>query len=1032
MKKRWKDWTRSSFRFLKLACLGLSLFWLTSQNAMAKLDVVESTSSSTIQQIQLIKGKVADSKGEPLPGVNIVIKGTTTGVISNLDGEYSLEAPIGSTIVYSFIGFQTKEIIVGANSEINITLEDDSMGLDEVVVTAMGVSSEKKKLNFAVQGVKSEVITRDKQANFVQALDGRIAGVSLTGQGGSPNAASQMYIRGVSSFNTGQNNEPIFILNGMYVSGGATKAAEINPLDIESVTVLKGAAAAALYGSDAANGAIVINTKSGKEGKLSVQWNSSLQVEEAYRTPEIQDTYLRGGLGVYREQSKGGWGPLKPEGMPAFDNVDNFLQTGLFHKHDVSLSGGSKKFTSYSSVSYTDHEGIVPNDYLERLGIMSKTDYNVRDNLTVSLLVNLSNKKSRGAGKMTSVYTWPIDDDISNYKNPDGSIRWLYENTNSKYSSPLNPLWGRNEDKAESKSNRTLTQGSINWEPITNLTLTGRVGYDVTNSESLSVITERWALEAGEKPTAEALPFLGQMWYKDYRTELMNYNALATYSYDISKKLKLDALVGVDFLRKRTRENHQGGYHFVLPGFHSINNLGAKDKGNQEMYRTEYDKYGVFGEMKLDYDGIAHISFTGRNDKSSSLAVGKNSYFYPSVTGGVVFTELFDINSPLISFGKLRGNWAQVGKDTTPYKNYRVFKMMSHPDWGFGVDPTVASNPYLTNELTTSWEIGADFRLFNDKTRLDVAYYNTNVADQIVTVRVSPATGNVLMIRNEGEIINKGIEVVLDQVILQRSDLKWNMAINFASNKGRLGDMPDGIKEVYHHAGQVGDIRPSSYVNGPVFAISGKDYLRTESGAVIVDEEGYPLIDPSPSLLLGNRESDFSLGIDNRVNYKNWSFSALINMQVGADVVNGTRRTLMSNGMDGRMSDYRNREIVVDGVVEQADGNYVANTKPVVYDQLFVNNYYTNVGSNFIEEASFVRLQNVTVGYDLTRLVNRYGIGNLKLSLTGRNLLLLTDYSGIDPSVNLTGNAGGAGTLGIDYNGVPATRSILFNISATF
>ncbi|WP_167608699.1 SusC/RagA family TonB-linked outer membrane protein [Maribellus sediminis] len=999
------------------------------------------STSSAQQNTIKVTGKVTDGQGLGLPGVNIVEKGTMKGVVTSVDGDYEIEVPENTTLIFSFIGFSTQEINVNGRTTIDIVMQEQTHGLDEVVVTAMGVVSEKKELNFAVQAINSDEITRDKQASFVDALQGRIAGVDISGTGGSPTASSQILIRGIASINPAQNNEPIFILNGMHVSGGASKAAEINPNDIENVTVLKGAAAAALYGQEAANGAIMITTKSGKAGEVIVQASSTFQIDEAYRIPEIQDMYLRGSDGVYREETFLGWGPLKPANVQTYDNVGNYLKTGVYQKYDLSVSGGTDKFTSYASASYTDHKGIVPNDYLKRTGVLFKSDYNVSDKLKFGFMADLTKRESRGPGSMGTVYSWPIDDNMADYKNPDGSMRYLWfridDLGNNKYNrihNSTNPYWSRYEDSGVSESYRTLVQGTVNWNPVKNLNLTGRLGYDLTNSESQSSVTARYKLQEGEEIIASDLPSFGSFSYYDGKSSVVNAAILATYSWDINEDMSLNFLGGADLKTSKGRSTSLLGQQYIVPEFESLNNTAViePDVNYRSMYRTEKNVYGYYGEVKFDYRGIAHLGVTGRNDHSSTLPKENNSYFYPSVSGGLIVTELFEIKNQLISFGKIRGNWAKVGKDAPLYRLNNWYLAMPFPDGGYGINPARSSNPNLKPEFTTSWEVGLDMRLFNDKTHLDVAYYSTLVEDQIVDVRVSPASGNILQTRNEGNIKNRGIEITWGQEVINNGSFRWNMTTNFGKNKGTVEDLPDDLVEVYHYAGQVGDIRPTAYLHGSTLALSGKDYLRNDDGKIIVDENGYPKINASSSLLIGNREPKFTMGWQNNWSYKNISLSALINFRYGGDVVNGTYKYLMSNGQSAKLEDYRNRQILIDGVVEQADGTYTENTTPVIFDHQFYTNYFAPVGSNFIEDGSFVRLSNVTLSYDFAGLLKNSNIKDLVFSVTGRNLLLLTNYSGSDPSVNYTGSSGGTGTYGIDYIPVPNTRSIAFNISAKF
>ncbi len=982
-----------------------------------------------------VVGNVTDASGFSVPGVNVLETGTLNGVVTNMDGRYTISISPQSTLTFSFIGFRTQIVEVGGRSVVDVQLVDEFVGLDEVVVVAMGVKAEKRDLNFAVQSVSAEDLTAGKQNNFVDALQGRIAGVEISGTGGSPSASSQILIRGISSINPAQSNEPIFILNGMHVSGGASKAAEMNPNDIESITVLKGAAAAALYGLEAANGAIIVTTKSGAAGDIKVEFSSTIQMEEAYRVPKIQQMYLRGGLGVYREESMGGWGPLAPEGTQIYDNVDGFLETGIYQKYDLSVSGGTEKFNTYASFSFMDHSGVVPNDYLDRWGLLLKSNYMPSDNLTMSFMANFVQRESRGFGAgMGSVYNWPIDDDISNYKNADGSIRRPYLSSNNIRNSPISPLWSRYEDTGLSESSRTLLQATITWDIIPDLALTGRVGYDLTHSESHSVVTPRYTLDELEitgTPSSTDFPYLGSYFYGDGKSSVLNGGLMATYSLKLTPDFTLQALAGFDAKQTLGRSIGLGGYHFNVDEWESVMNLLDIRKEDVTMRRTEKNLYGYYGELKFDYQGIVQAGVTARNDYSSTLPVASRSFFYPSFSGGVIFSELLKVQSSVFSYGKLQGNWAKVGKDAPLYRLNKWFRTLPLPDGGYGVDPTRSSNPLLEPEMTTSWEIGLDTRWFNDRTALELAYYSTKVDDQIVEVRVSPSSGNILQTRNEGTISNRGVEVIWSQNIL-RNAVKWDVVTNFAHNRGTVDHLPDDILELYHHDGRHGNVAATSYLGGSTLALSGTDYLRNEAGQIVVNENGFPRINASTSLLIGNREADFTAGVLNRISYKKWSLSMMVNLRKGGDVANITLRNLMGSGQAEILEDYRNREILVKGVVEQPDGTYVPNTTPVIFDQTFYNNYVGAVGSNFIEDGSFIRLGYVTLGYDLSNYVKNIGLERLTLSATGRNLLLLTSYRGSDPLVNYTGSAGGAGTFGIDYNNLPTTRSFSFSLNATF
>ncbi len=372
-------------------------------------------------QQRTVTGTVVSAEdGLPVIGASVHVKGTSQGATTDLDGKYSIKVNENASLTFSYVGMQPKTVQVGNQSVINVTLTSSSTQLDEVVVTAMGIREEKKKLNFAVQSLNADEVTAGQSANFVNSLQGKIAGVQVSGSGGSPNSSSQIIIRAISSINSGQNNEPLFIIDGMPMRGGGSSAGDINPNDIENMTVLKGAAASALYGSEAANGVILITTKSGKTGQIVVNGSASVQIDNSVRIPKIQQKYAPGNLGFYKENSvSGGWGPLLKEGERTYDNVGNFLGTGLYQKYDVNASGGTDKFTAYASFNYTSTDGVVPEDYKNRMGALLKATFTPSKWVKINASLNYIDTKSRSFGNsMSSIYTWPINNDMRVYKTP--------------------------------------------------------------------------------------------------------------------------------------------------------------------------------------------------------------------------------------------------------------------------------------------------------------------------------------------------------------------------------------------------------------------------------------------------------------------------------------------------------------------------------------------------------------------------------------------------------------------------------------
>lgn len=1008
-------------------------------------------------QARVVTGVVTQaSDGDVVIGASVQVKGVKGGAATDIDGKYSINVPDDNAVlVFSFVGLKTKEVKVGNRSVVDVVLDENSQLLEEVVVTAMGQSQAKSKLNFGVQELKSDEVVAGQSTNFVNSLQGKIAGVQVSTAGGSPNSASQIVIRAISSINPAQNNEPLFVIDGMPVRGAASSAADINPNDIESMSVLKGAAASALYGQEGANGVIIITTKSGKDGKVTVTANGGWEISNVARTPKIQDTFIGGSNGFTTPNGTGGWGPRRTEDDPYYDNLGDFLGTGFMQKYDLSISGGNDRFSAYASANFMDNQGVVPKDYKKRLGVFVKGEFNPSNTVKIMLSTNFINNTSRGFGNsMSTIYGWAINRNMSDYKLPNGMPNWgcRYDDwdiltEDQRLGATLSPYYGRYMDKSQTEGSRVIINGSIQWEPIKNLTFTGKVAYDKGWSSYESMTKPRYTMDEFEGgAVSDALKEtlhgrMGTYVYQPSRSERLTVQGLGNYYWKINEDFNLNFFVGAEYSETKGLSGNFGGKHFVMDGdFYSFNNLDSEyftvGTGDYQLQlnHSERNKYGYFGEIRFDYKNVIQVSATGRVDGSSTLKQADPTYFYPSFTGGVIFSELLGIQSNVFSYGKIRGNWAKVGKDALAnqfsdnYKQWPTF-----PDGGFGVDPAASKAIHLEPEMTSSWEIGADLRFFNNRTRLDVAYYNTTVDNQIVTVRVSPASGTILQTRNEGSIENKGLEATLNQDIIVSKDFNWSAIVNFSYNRGKVKSLPENVSEL--QGGQYGDIFASACLGGSTTGVSGIDYQRAPDGSVLIDAKGYPIVSPAKGNYIGNREPDCLIGLGSNVSWKNLSLSFLFDGRVGGDVVNITGRSLISNGMDARLAKYRNHKVVFNGVVDNGDGTYSKNTTPVILDQQTVNNYVYNVSSNFIEDGSYVRLSYVTLAYDFSDLMKRLGSKNpvkgLKCSLTGRNLFLLTKYSGADPQV-MPSAANGTGAMGIDNYSVPSLRSFNFNLNVTF
>ena len=1023
-------------------------------------------------QARVVTGTVYDSDGEPALGASVSLKGAKTGVATDFDGKYSINVPNDNAVLtFSMVGHKTVFETVGSRTVIDVNLPANAEVLDAVVVTAMGQSQAKSKLNFGVQELKSDEVLAGQSANFVNSLQGKVAGVRVSTSGGSPNSASQIVIRAISSINNAQSNEPLFVIDGMPIRGGGSSIGDINPSDIETMSVLKGAAASALYGQEGANGVIIITTKSGKEGKVNVAVNGGWEISNTLNLPSLQKEYIGGANGFYVANSSGGWGPKMNSDDVYYDNVGNFLGTGFMQKYDISLSGGNDKYSAYASANFMDNEGVVPKDYKKRMGVFVKGEFTPSKAMKIMLSANFIDSKSRGFGNsMSTIYGWSINRDMADYRLENGLPNWgnRYDDwdilTNSqRVGATLSPYYSRYMDKSRTESSRVIINTSIQWEPIKNLTITGKFNYDKGWSSYESSTVPRFTTsgkefifdpvydEEGnqigtEFPSAIKQAYderMGTYTFQPSRSERATAQLLGNYYWKINDNFNLNFFVGGEYSESKSYSAGLGGIHYVLDGdFYSLNNCDNEylkyGSGDYNVYlnHAKRNKFGYFGEMRFDYRNVIQLSVTGRLDGSSTLKQMTSTYFYPSFTGGIIFSELLGIGSSngVFNYGKIRGNWAKVGKDAPANQFSDNYKQWStFPDKGFGVNPTISKAITLEPEMTKSWEIGADLRFFRNRTRLDVAYYNTSVDNQIVTVRVSPASGTILQTRNEGCIENKGLELTLNQDILSTKDFSWTATLNFSYNRGKVVSLPENVALI--QGGQYGDIFTVAYVGASTTGLAGIDYERNAAGDVIIDENGLPKVSPVKQTYIGNREPDCLLGLGSTFTWKDLSLSFLLDGRIGGDVANITGRSLYSNGQNALLVPYRNRKVVFKGVVDNGDGTYRPNTTPVILDQTTFNNYIYNVSSNFIEDGSYLRMSYVTLAYDFSNLMKRLGSSNpikgLKCSLTGRNLFLLTKYTGADPQV-MPSASNGTGSMGIDNYSVPSLRSFNFNVNVTF
>lgn len=796
-------------------------------------------SSQSTQQAKTITGKVVDVAGEPIIGASVLVKGSSTGSVTDIDGKFSVEAPVGSTLVVSFVGYATEEVKVGAASDYTVTLKDDTQSLSEVVVTAMGIKKEKKALGYSVSDINSKELMKNKQTNVVNSLAGKIPGVNITQAGGAAGAGSNIVIRGGNSASESRDNQPLFVVDGIIYDNstvntgnsgtdGMTKTAttfsnrvmDINPEDIESMSVLKGAAAAALYGSRAANGVIIITTKKGEEGAVRVNVSSKYTYSWANKLPEVQKLYGRGEYntsGAFIDKTMDSWGD-RIDGM-AYDNIDDFFQGSSVWDNSVSVSGGSKNGSFYLSGSNYHQSGIIPTTGYDKTTFRfnGEQKYGI---LTVGANVSYSQASTDktltsaglygqgGNGAMTAVYGWPVDDQMSRYLNDDGSKYRILEGLQDLEDDVENPYWILNKN--------TLTDETSRFTGAVNASLKLTDWWDVSARAGIDKYTTSSNTLRRPGGAVKQIYQNGYMSKGDVNYQYITTNVMSNFHKTFGD-FDLNLLVGTTTEATKTTNNTRWGYNFVTEGLYSFNNI---IKANQYFKESTVRKrmVGLYGEFRASYKNLVYLTVTGRNDWSSTLPVNNRSYFYPSVSGSFVFTELLPKNN-VLSFGKIRGSWARVGKDADAYSlGYYMWPVATLNGGKYGMGNSwTGGSVGLKPEIQDSYELGLEMRFFNGRLGFDYTYYQSKTKDQICAPRLAQSTGYIFLTLNGGSVENKGMELSITGKPIVTKDFQWETTLNLSGNRGRLGDFIDGVDIFYVTDAQVGAAKAGSIPNGGYF-----------------------------------------------------------------------------------------------------------------------------------------------------------------------------------------------------------------------
>ncbi|MFC3415434.1 SusC/RagA family TonB-linked outer membrane protein [Algoriphagus hitonicola] len=1009
------------------------------------------TSLSLFAQ-QTISGKVtAEEDGQPLPGVSIVVQGTSTGTVTDIDGNYSINVPDSeSVLVFSFIGFESQEILVGNTNTINVVMATEESQLDEVIVTAFGISQEKKSLGYSAQSIDAEAITKSRQPNLVNSLQGQVAGVQVTNSGGAPGQSARIIIRGINSLDPSADNQPLFVVDGVPVdnstieSGGtprgmSNRIADINPNDIESMSVLKGAAATALYGVRAANGAVIITTKKGKSGEIRVDFNSSLGFDKLVKKPRLQEEYGQGFSGERNDSSFWpSWGAnIAEENDPNYVYQDNWTRafdTGVNFDNSLSVSGGNENATFYTSIGRLDQKGIIPFSNWDRTSAKLSGTVKVNEKFNFSGSMNYTNSGGNRVPHdrfLERMMYWAETQDVRDYINPDGTMK-TYANTN--------PIYDARFATYEDNVNRVIGNINLNYSPTDWLTFSYRLGMD-NYSDSRTEITPGPMGIDGEV----ALSSTGFLSENRINSRDLTSNFYISLQKQWNEDWNTSLRLGNDVFERRFDRVTATGSNFVIPGFYNLNNTTQIFASQGKSMRR---LVGFYGDLMVDYKNFLFLNITGRNDISSTLPVDNNSFFYPSINLSYAFSEHLEMPS-WVTFGKLRASWAQVGKDTNPHILGATFVSPSifplNGQVGFSRNSTFG-DPLLRPEQTTSVEVGTQLAFFNNRANLDVTYYKSNAKDQIIPVPISDATGFSSYITNAGEIENRGWEIVMGGTPIERGDFRWDVTANITTNQNEIVAIREGIDQIVvgSQFGYVGSTVTMILKEGrPYGDIYGSSYVRPDADPdsevldrslpQLIGANGFP-VRTGNQLVLGNAVPKVFGGLRNDFNYKGFELSFLVDFRAGVDQYSQFDNFLSAFGKQ-EASLARNDFRVFPGVLADGSQNNQevwlgqgVGPDGVDYGAGYWRNHYRTTSENFVVDASFIKLRNITLAYNLQpNLIKRTPFRTARLSVAANNIILYTPWDGFDPESFSAGAGGNA--VGFTGLGFPGVQSVFFTLN---
>lgn len=1021
--------------------------------SLLALALLASPALAVGQDTGTIRGRITDAtSGAPLAAVQIRVDGTRIGTQSRADGTYTITGvPPGSQFVSTRrVGYSPDRVAVTvpatAGATQDFSLRAIPTTLNEVVVTALGQTAAQRSLGTAQQSVRGPEIAETQRENFINAIQGRVAGVQVISSSGVPGASTSITIRGVSSISG--SNQPLMIIDGLPMDnktmntgvlasdapGSLTafsnrgvdftnRGADLNPEDIESLVVLKGPEASALYGIDAANGAIVITTKRGKSGSGGLEYSNSFRIESTRSRPEIQQVYAPSV--VPGSTTLLYYGDPYPAGTQFFDNVKGFFQTALTQKHNLAFSGAApdNKINYRVATSYTSQEGVVPNDKYDRVNVTGASQAQVAPWLNADLSMGYTYANNRQSfkgvgGPLIGLLVYPSTNDAKNYLTAAGT-RQTYTSL-SAASEVDNPYFNVNKNQVSSKNNRIIANLGLRFTPFSWGSLKTNIGTDSYTNQNLILrhpessfgFTNNGIIDVADDITRNLSA-----------QTLLNVNPIS-----ITRSISINGLLGHSVSDFKSTTDAAQGMSFLEPNFVSVNNTNQRTNRSSIAQRR---LVSAFGSATLSFNEILYVTATGRNDWTSTIPQARNSFFYPSISTSFIFSDAFPSLGRHMT-GKLRAAYAEVGKDARPYA-YRPsleYKTTSYGGYGYGF---TGPNLDLKPEFARSYEIGTELSFLDDRLGIDATVYRKQTKDQIVNdIRGSYATGYILFNLNGAETRNQGLELSLRATPVLSNNFTWDILANFDKAHGKTLALPHALPESYvSDTWLFGNVRNGTAPGLSTQSLTGLFYLRNTAGQLLIDPTtGLPV---RSTVFIDHgydRTPDFTVGITNSFKRKNISLSFLVDIRKGGDVFNATEQFLTARGLSPRTLD-RNDPRVIDGVLRDGKENSATPTpNNIVVIPAVQTSYYTNISEElFIEKnINWLRLRDVTLSFVLPQHLMK----NASVFITGTDLLLFTNYSGLDPIVNgNTAAVGGSGAAGIDFGNFPVPRGFNFGLRLT-